>query len=329
MMNPTLIVTVDTEEEGLWSGQYRVKGNTLQNLRGIPRFQALCEQYSIRPTYLIDAAVVGDEYGCELFRGWSEEDRCEIGAHLHPWCNPPFEESPGSRNSYLCNLDVDLQRRKIQWLTDQISQRVGRVPRSFRAGRYGLDGNGAQLLVEAGYSVDSSVIAFSDFRPHGPDFRDAPVQPYWVRPASGLLQPQASGALLEVPVSVGFNRHNFGQAVRWRERASRAPWKQLRGVGWLDRTGLARRIKFSPEQADAKGMCTLVDAYLAQSAPVMVLMLHSSSLMVGGSPYVPTAARLDRLFDDLSVTFDYCVRQRGMTPHTLSDMAPRTLEVRR
>jgi len=325
-MKPALIVTVDTEEEGLWSGQYRRTGNSLENLRGVPRFQSLCDSLSIRPTYLIDAAVVSDPYGRELFHGMSAADRCEVGAHLHPWCNPPFDEVPTTANSYFCNLDPALQRSKLHWLTDQIAQHVGRAPRSFRAGRYGLDARGAQLLVEAGYTVDSSVIPFSDFRRHGPDFRRAPIQPYWVRPERGLLSPQPDGPLVEVPVSVGFNRHNFAQAAAWREQAARPPWSYVRGVGWLDRTGLARRIKFSPEQANATRLRILADAYLAQGASALVLMFHSSSLMVGGSPYVPTCSRLEELFDDLTSIFEYCLRQRGMHARTLGEMVPHVAE---
>ena len=89
-MPPTLIVTVDTEEEGLWTGEYPANGNTVENTRGIPRFQALCDQFGIRPTYLVDTPVVEDDRSVELLSEIQQSGRCEIGAHLHPWCTPPF-----------------------------------------------------------------------------------------------------------------------------------------------------------------------------------------------------------------------------------------------
>ncbi len=59
-MNGKLIVSVDTEEEGLWGGAYRVFHNTTHNLRGLTRFQMLCERWEVAPTYLVDAPVLED-----------------------------------------------------------------------------------------------------------------------------------------------------------------------------------------------------------------------------------------------------------------------------
>ena len=83
-----LIVTVDTEEECLWGGCYRRTGNTVENIRGVPRFQELRDRFGIQPTYLIDAPVVQDNHAVELLRRIQDDDRAEIGAHVHPWCNP-------------------------------------------------------------------------------------------------------------------------------------------------------------------------------------------------------------------------------------------------
>src|SRR5262245_26219040 len=180
-MMSTLIVTIDTEEEGLWGGCYRRTGNTVENIQHVPRFQALCDGFGVRPTYLIDAAVVEDERAAGLLRKIQDDGRCEIGTHLHPWCNPPFEEEIVPRNSYLCNLPLPLQRAKLSWLTERIEERMARRPTAFRAGRYGLDIVGARLLEALGYAVDSSVIPFTSYSgEEGPDFSDAPQTPYFV-----------------------------------------------------------------------------------------------------------------------------------------------------
>jgi len=313
-----LIVTVDTEEDGAWDAGFRAKGNTVRNLQGLGRFQDHCERFAIRPTYLVDTPVVEDDAAAVLLRRWQDAGRCEVGAHLHPWCGPPFEESIDRRNSYMCNLPEGLQREKLARLTDAVERRIGRRPTSFRAGRYGLDVVGARILEQLGYVVDSSVIPFFDYTGQdGPDYRQAPFKPYRIG-GSDLCAEDEAGRLLEVPVSVGFSWSRFREAGRIRQLGERPLVRPFRLVGLLDRLNLVRRIKFSPEQAGAADMRRLVDAYAANRSPAMVMMLHSASLVPGGSPYVGDAARLERLYDDLAETWQYCLSTRGMTVQTLT-----------
>jgi hypothetical protein len=53
----------------------------------------------------------------------------------------------------------------------------------------------------------------------------------------------------------------------------------------------------------------------------MVMGLHSSSLLAGYTPYVPDAKRLERLYRNLSDTFEYCLGRRGMVSQTLTEFA--------
>lgn len=317
-MKTSLIVTVDTEEDGLWGGRYRSTGNTVENVRGVERFQSLCDRFGIRPTYLVDAPVVQDDDAANLLRGFQDKGLAEIGAHLHPWCNPPCREEVSACTSYLCNLPEPLQRDKLIWLTEAIEKRFGRRPTSFRAGRYGLDIVGAKILRELGYLVDSSVIPFTDYSTDGgPNFQHAPHTPYFVN-GDDLCIACPSGTLLEVPISVGFSRVHFARAQAIR-RAAMRPWlRRFHSVGIVDHLGIARRIKFSPEQADARRMKQLVDAYLAQQAAAMVMMLHSSSLSPGFSPYVKTENELQRFYRRLEATFEHCLNRGGMKTDTLS-----------
>jgi len=316
-----LIVTVDTEEEGLWGGNYRSHGNTVTNVRGVARFQDLCQRHGIQPTYLVDTPVVESDECVELLGTIQQSGACEIGAHLHPWCAPPLVEAPSRRNSFTCNLPEPLQREKLTGLTDAIQKRFGVRPTSFRAGRYGLDGHGARILIDLGYEIDSSVIAYSDFSNQGgPNFMSAPETPYRVD-GGDLCMPDSRGRLWEAPVSVGYQRFDFRRASRLQQLAGHRLLKPLHVAGLLDRTGIVRRIKFSPEQATASNMRRLVDRYRARGAPCMVMMLHSSSLAPGFSPYVPTRERLDQMLDDLDHTFRYCVEQKGMTSMTMTQFA--------
>ena len=86
----TFIVTVDTEPDNEWSRPNA--GNlTCQNAKSLPRFQALCEMYDVKPVYLVDYVMAGDGFASEFLADCSTQGRCEIGAHMHPWSNPPFD----------------------------------------------------------------------------------------------------------------------------------------------------------------------------------------------------------------------------------------------
>lgn len=318
---PTLIVTVDTEEEGLWGPEFRAKGNTVANLRGATRFQQLCDEFSITPTYLVDTPVVEDKRVAGILREYQDAGRAEIGAHLHPWCTPPFVEELNSVNSFMCNLPESLQEEKLKNLTAGIEAQFGRRPTSFRAGRYGLDMVGARILGRLGYRVDSSVIPFNSFvSESGPDFASAPVHPYFLD-GTDICRPHDAGVLLEIPVSYGFNRTDFRWAQRVLNTAMKPVFRRLRAVGILDRLGIVRRIKFSPEQAGARAMKRLVDIYRRQGIPCLVMMMHSSSFSVGYSPYCSTEERLERFYSDMRSVFDYCVNRCQLPTRSLSGFA--------
>ncbi len=313
-MTGSLLVTIDTEEEGLWGGTYRSRGNTVENLKGIPRFQELCDEFSIRPTYFVDSPVVEDDYGANLLAELQRSGRAEVGGHLHPWCTPPFDEELNRSNSYLCNLPEPLQLAKLRFLTEQITTRMGRRPTSFRAGRYGLGTFAASCLVDLGYVVDSSVIPFNDLsRDGGPDFSNAPWKPYRMS-TDDILRPDPQGPLLELPVGVGFLSGDFVAASRWRCRLSQPPWSWLRLVGILDRIGLLRRVKLSPEQSDAPTMCKLMDASVSQGNECLMLMFHSSSLVPGNTPYVRDERGLVEFYDRLRAVFSHCAKLKLHAP---------------
>lgn len=316
---PCLLVTVDTEEDGAWDG-FRATGHTVRNAAGLDRFQELCDRYEIRPTYLVDEPVVRDAFAATKLAAFKAADQCEIGAHLHPWCNDPKTEEINDHNSYLCNLPAELQREKLTRLTELIEKNFGHRPTSFRAGRYGLDQVGFAILADLGYVVDSSVIPFTDYSSqHGPDFSRAPYMPYY--PArNNLRETSDRGDLLEVPVTVGFNRVDYASASRLRNFAMRPLPRRLRMVGIFDRLGIVQRIKLSPEQTDTARMQRLIAVLCEQQAPCAVLMLHSSSLTVGTSPYARTGEMLDRLFDRLDSVLAYC-RKQDMPSATLTKFA--------
>ena len=321
-MKPAVIVTIDTEEEGLWSGQFSTSNAPVENISAVPKFQKVCDDLGVTPTYLINSPVATDPEAVAVLKDIANSDRCEIGAHIHPWNTPPVQGDYNAFESYLCNLPVEVQREKLGVVTRQIEDAFGIKPRSFRSGRYGLDGTGAALLEELGYRVDSSVCPFTDYSEDGgPDFRGAPFVPYW--PAKDLRNRGERGRLLEVPVSFGFNRTGFERAERLHAWLARPGVRRLRLVGILDRLGIMQKIKFSPEKGDANRLGALARAYLRNRAPCLVMMFHSSSLLPGNTPYVRSESELQAFLRTVRETLEYCMGTLGMSAMTLGDFALR------
>src|SRR3989344_4183211 len=124
-----LIITIDAEEDN-W-GSFSPTSYTLENIYKIPELQALFDKFNVKPAYLLTYPVATDKKAISIFKKILEHDKCEIGAHCHPWNTPPFEEETSARNSMMCNLSADLQYRKLQNLHETIKNNFGIEPVSF------------------------------------------------------------------------------------------------------------------------------------------------------------------------------------------------------
>ena len=62
----------------------------VKNAERLPALQALCDEYGVRPTYLVTHEMATRPESAPILRGLARSGRCEIGAHLHPWSSPPF-----------------------------------------------------------------------------------------------------------------------------------------------------------------------------------------------------------------------------------------------
>ena len=149
-----MMVTIDTEEDD-W-GQYNQKNVTMSNIKEIVALQALFDKYAVRPTYLVTYAVATNPEATQILKRISADGRCEIGGHCHPWNTPPLDELRTPYNSMLCNLDPDLQLRKLHTLTRTIEERFGSAPVSFRTGRWGFSQEVAHNLIRCGQWIDAN-----------------------------------------------------------------------------------------------------------------------------------------------------------------------------
>ena len=161
---PLLVVVIDAEEDFDWKMPFSKSSTSVDSIAYQYRAQEILERYGIRPTYVVDYPVANQEKGFKPLREWMEAGRCDIGAHLHPWVNPPLVEAMNSFNTYPGNLPFDLHREKLRVLTEEIEANFGIRPCIHKAGRNGVGLETAAILKDMGYKIDASVIPTRDMR---------------------------------------------------------------------------------------------------------------------------------------------------------------------
>ncbi len=312
-----LMVNIDTEEEGLFNGQYPTRNWRLGHLAELPRLQAIFDRYGVRPTYQVTTPVVMDRAGSRHIERFFADGRCDIGGHLHPWVTEPLGGLPADdAHSMPCMLPPDLVGKKLSTLTRQIRDRFGVQPVAYRSGRYGSSAAHTDVLLECGYGVETSVCPFVSHAAFGgPDYFDAPLKPYWLG-TDDMLAPQPIGRLLCVPISAGFTSRHFEYAARLYRSLARTPLRRLRLIGLLYRLRVLRLVRLNPELAGLGDMISLCRALLRRGTEVFHLTFHSSNIGVGGTPYVPDQEARDAFLGRLTGVLDFLVARQGVRPTT-------------
>lgn len=311
---PALLITIDTEGDNLWSSPRDI---TTENARFLGRFQALCERYDQRPTYLTNWEMVQSAEYVEFARDAAARGTAEIGMHLHAWNNPPLvplTDDDGRWLPYLIEYPAAVMREKIARITDALRTTFDQPIVSHRAGRWAFNETYARLLIEHDYCVDCSVTPYVSWQGDrgapqgrgGVDYRQAPSSAYWISDRSVLQAGDTQ--LLEIPMTI-----------------HRAPRSLLAtGLrGCLGGAALGRRLveRFWPEvywlrpnRRNGSVLRRILDDAEDAGHDYVELMLHSSELMPGGSPYFPDERSIERLYADLEQLFAASQnRFRGMT----------------
>ena len=300
---PLLLVTIDTEEEFDWSRSLARSNTAVGSVGAQYRAQEVFDSYGVVPVYLIDYPVASDEAAVAALGQFHADGRCEIGAHLHPWVNPPHEEPVNPYNSYPGNLPAPLERVKLERLTETIERNFGLRPTAYRAGRYGVGPATAAILEDLGYQVDLSVVPHTSFAEDGgPDFRAFGPRPYWFGTGRRLL---------EVPVSCGFAGGLAGRGPALFPVLSGRLGMTLHAPGVAARLGLLERIRLTPEGIDHAAHRRLTRSLLDQGRRVFCLTYHSPSLEPGNTPYVRDEGELRGFLDTIDRYLKYFLTDLG------------------
>ncbi len=197
--NMKLVLTIDVEEEGLFTGRYPAGPVPTENVSRLRMLGPLFSRLGIRPTLLVTHAVASCRVHQELLLRLSEEWGAEIGAHLHPWNTPPIVAQPFPEPVPLEWMPRELLKAKLDTLLEAIGE-MGVRPFSFRMGRFNLGPKMLTVLREKAIRVDSSIAPGREY-PGGPGHLVASSDPYFPDPEDVCI-PGASG-ILEAPITLG------------------------------------------------------------------------------------------------------------------------------
>lgn len=299
MKRPLMLqVVVDTEEEFDWFAPPDHAARAVTHFKKLHRFQELCQRYSVKPCYVVDHPVATDPLAYDVIKPWLEDNACVVGAHLHPWVNPPYVEELNFANMYPGNLPETLELEKMRFLKEAIVQNLGISPTIYKSGRYGFGPHTAKNLLSLGFKVDLSFSPAFDMRDEGgPNHKKIPVSPFLIgEPSAQILSLPGTGAIIGAMPWV----HDFG---RRHERF------KLPGV--FSRLGLADRIKLSPEGFTSDEHKKLTQSLVKQGVSLFSLTLHSSSLSPGCSPYVSTERDVDEILARCERYFNFFFSELG------------------
>ena len=309
---PRLYVVVDTEAEFDWTRPFSRSLTQVSAIAAQQLAQSIFDRYGIRPVYVIDYPVAAQPEGVRPLRAILERGGCEIGAHLHPWTNPPFEETLSTRNSYPGNLEPELEASKLARLLEAIDRGFGLHPAFYKAGRYGVGPATMDIVARNAIPVDFSILPGSNLSDSGgPDFRR-------LRPVAYRV---GDGRVLSVPMTRGY----VGSLARWERWLSdpldalAARTVRLRGL--LDAAGLLRKATLTPEGVGLALQCQLVRSLLARGRRTFVLHYHSPSLLPGNTPYVSSQAELDVFLRRLDGLCRFFLEELGGQPGEPRDLA--------
>lgn len=287
-----VIISLDVEEEGLFSGRYASTQCRVENVALLPKLSPLTQELGFPLTLLCAHSVLTNARACTTLAHMRDKVGAEIGAHLHHWSTPPLSASadPGQVPERSDIMDRNLLRERLRTLLRAGQDFQGAPLTSFRMGRWDLKSCVRPLLEEEGILVDSSVAPLRLFA-QGPDHFLAPADPYWPTAPKA----DASARLLEVPIT----------QISWLPALSRL-WYGLgkalpaaRQAAFIDSYKFFGAMSANPVWHNAAVMRLATRLHVARGGKVLSLFWHSSEMLAGASPNVPNQAAADALLQKI------------------------------
>jgi hypothetical protein len=308
-----LVVTIDVEEEGLFSGRYDPHDTPVSNVAELAGLDPIFREWEIRPTLLATYPVMSNERCADLLVKLRDKWHGEIGAHLHHWNTPPMRKLPYSEPVPSAFIPPDLMSEKLETLLAAIRAK-GIATTSFRMGRFNIGPRMFSVLEKAGITVDSSVAPMRKYY-GGPDHLSALTDPYF--PDPDQLLDQGNSPILEVPMTIVPVFKKLGSFL---DGAAKTVFPE-RWISWF-----AMNLGSLPVQPMWTGLRRLkagVKLHAARGGQVLTIFFHSSELMPGGCPQHQTTEDVDRFKGRLMTFFAWLRSEMPVESFTLTELGER------
>lgn len=295
MKNKSFIITIDTEGDNLWSWKHGDKITT-ENVKYLPRFQALCDKFGFKPVWLTNYEMASDPVYVAFSKKALREGRCEIGMHLHAANNPPLynlEVAHPSNFPYLIEYPQNVVKEKISILHQLLEDTYEEKITTHRAGRWAMDKHYMECLVKLGYKIDCSVTPGEDWSATGgatagsggSNYSACSKQPFYLDNERNIL---------EVPVSI--------RTIHYGKK----PYTDLQSfLRYGKHRLLGYKAWLRPHVGNLDEMQHLAKQLKNENTDYLMFMLHSSEMMPGGSPTFKTEKEIEGLYSDLRVLFEF------------------------
>ena len=279
-----VVCSLDVEEEGLFRGRYPVARPQTANLGHLHKLSGIMA-LGARPTLFCAYTVFDSDRAweaCERLCDQSPQGYCEIGCHLHHWNTPPLASQASELASVpSCELARESLSAKLEALFGRARDRLGFRPTSFRMGRWDIRQSHWDLLAGAGILADASVRPLhAENSDHTrPNHFQAPLGPY--RIAAG------TGTIVELPLTCA---PLFPGLPALAQRGPRALYHAFHQWGVL---------ALLPVYHPLWAMQAATLRHLACGDSTISLTWHSSEMMPGGNPRLPTEAAVQGLLEKI------------------------------
>ena len=306
-----LVISIDVEEEGLFSGRYLRIPSGVENVKELRRLEFITSEFGFPLTLLTTYSVAVSPPCREILLYFRDFFRAEIGAHLHHWSTPPFQDLPYSEPVRSDLLPRPLLEAKFETLLASIRDNLGVIPQAFRMGRFDIGEMVFNLLPKFGLNVDSSVVPLRRIS-GGPDHFLAPADPFRCLPDPS----RPDNSILEVPLTMVALVRAAPQLVH--QLASRISERNRNAVFTGFRHIASAGIH--PAWFPLQSMKLAARLHRSRSGRVLNMFLHSSELKPGASPSFPTERAVDSLVDKIRKFLSWLLRTGPVEGVTLSQI---------
>lgn len=270
-----IYITLDTEMDNdkHWGKHFPPEYSSV--IEGIPNLlRPIWDKYQVHPIYFVSPEVIYSEECVSILRDEIRRGAI-IGAHLHPEYIEPNriwgKEIEHAKAEFPCfAYSYEIEKKKLENLTQIIEEKLGVRPTWYRAARFGADMDTIRILSELGYEIDSSVTPGIDWTiKGGPNHKDAFEKKYAISGTDmyKMAEDDSNGiGIIEMPITI------LGK--RWGGVGKLLPdnwlfyrWLRPTHMTYLEMKNIVREMN----------KCKMDES---------VMMFHSMEIMINKTPYV-------------------------------------------